>query len=64
MFTFSRKSCNDLRVNGEQTADGFYMLKNNYPVYCDMTTTPGEGWTLILTAATKGWTVEEVSGFH
>ena len=30
------------------------------PVYCDMETTPGEGYTLLVTAANDGWTMEQV----
>ena len=61
----SRSSCNDLRLHGHQSGrddykDGFYMLKNNLPVFCDMTTTPNEGWTLLVTAASSGWSKDQV----
>ena len=30
------------------------------PVYCDMRTTPGEGYTLLVTAANSGWDKNQV----
>lgn len=62
---FSRKSCNDICIHGHQKGkddykDGFYMLQNSLPVYCDMTTTPNEGWTLIVTAASHNWKIDQV----
>ncbi|XP_047127009.1 uncharacterized protein LOC101234350 [Hydra vulgaris] len=60
----SRHSCNDLRVHGlhkgQMHKDGFYMLADNQPVYCDMTTTENEGWTLIVSSASSGWTLNEI----
>ena len=43
------------------------MLQNLQTVYCDMTTTPNEGWTLIVTSADSGWSREQVllnQSFH
>ena len=62
---FSRKSCNDIKVNGLHKGktnykDNFYMLQGNQPVYCDMETTKNEGWTLLVTSASNGWKGEEV----
>lgn len=61
----SRKSCNDIKVSGLHKGktdykDGFYMLDNLLPVYCDMETTPNEGWTLLVSSINNGWTGEQV----
>ncbi|XP_047135033.1 uncharacterized protein LOC100209306 isoform X2 [Hydra vulgaris] len=60
----SRYSCNDLRVrglvNGQLYKDGFYMLAENQPAYCDMTSTLNEAWTLLVTSASGGWTSDQV----
>ncbi|XP_057304821.1 uncharacterized protein LOC130641845 isoform X1 [Hydractinia symbiolongicarpus] len=60
----SRKSCNDLKIHGYHKGktdykDGFYMLKGSQPVYCDMTTDKNEGWTLLVTASSNGWSFEQ-----
>ena len=41
--------------------DGFYMLRDNMHVYCDMETTPREGWTLLVASNNNGWNAEQVS---
>nr|XP_047135037.1 uncharacterized protein LOC100199215 isoform X2 [Hydra vulgaris] len=60
----SRYSCNDLRVrglvNGQLYKDGLYMLANNQPAYCDMTSTLNEAWTLLVTSVSNGWTSDQV----
>nr|XP_047134262.1 uncharacterized protein LOC100206071 [Hydra vulgaris] len=60
----SRYSCNDLKVrgvvNGQIYSDGFYMLADNQPVYCDMTSTENEAWTLLVTSASGGWTPDQI----
>uniref|UniRef100_A0A7M6DPA1 Uncharacterized protein n=1 Tax=Clytia hemisphaerica TaxID=252671 RepID=A0A7M6DPA1_9CNID len=61
----SRSSCNDIKIRGyhkEKTdyKDGFYMLKDNLNVYCDMETTPKEGWTLLVSSNNNGWSGDQV----
>ncbi|XP_065647462.1 uncharacterized protein LOC100205261 isoform X2 [Hydra vulgaris] len=60
----SRYSCNDLRVrglvNGQLYKDGLYMLADNQPAYCDMTSTLNEAWTLLVTSVSGGWTSDQV----
>lgn len=36
------------------------MLKGLQIVYCDMSTTPNEGWTLLMTSARGGWSREKM----
>ena len=68
-FYISRRSCNEIVVHGWHAAkktykSGFYMIHDasglRRPVYCDMETTPGEGYTLLVTAANSGWKAEQV----
>eukprot|EP00111_Clytia_hemisphaerica_P010409 TCONS_00030414-protein len=61
----SRKSCNDIKIRGFHKGktdykDGFYMLKDNLNIYCDMETTPNEGWTLLVASNNKGWSAQQV----
>ena len=37
------------------------MLRDNMNVYCDMETTPREGWTLLVASNNNGWNAEQVS---
>ena len=37
------------------------MLQNSTSVYCDMETTANEGWTLLVTSVSNGWTGNQVS---
>ena len=65
-FYFSRQSCNDIKIHGYHKGkldyeDGYYRIKDSQIVYCDMTTTPNEGWTLVLTSKTSGWNIDQVS---
>ena len=65
VLPFSRQSCNNIKVDGLHKGktdykDGFYMLQNSQTVYCDMTSTRNEGWTLLVTSADSGWTREQV----
>ena len=36
------------------------MMQKFQAMYCDMTITPNEGWTLLVTAANNKWTLEQV----
>jgi len=61
----SRKSCNDIAIHGYHKSvsdykDGYYMLQNLQLVYCDMEYSPKEGWTLLVTSTSNGWTRETV----
>ena len=50
-----------LHNKGDTTyKDGFYLLQNSLSVYCDMETTPNEGWTLLVTSASNGWKGNQV----
>ena len=65
VFHFSRHSCNDLKIHGYHKGktdykDGFYMLSGLQPVYCDMTSDKNEGWTLLVTSASNGWSSAQV----
>ena len=70
MFTkTSRASCNDIKIRGYHKGkadykDGFYMLRDNMNVYCDMETTLHEGWTLLVASNNNGWSAEQVRFFH
>ena len=37
------------------------MLKDSLNVYCDMETTPKEGWTLLVSSNTNGWKGNQVT---
>ena len=69
-FYISRRSCNEIVVHGWHAAkktytSGFYLTHgengSRRPVYCDMETTPGEGYTLLVAASNYGWTESQVS---
>ena len=36
------------------------MLRGNMNVYCDMETTPNEGWTLLVASNSNGWSADQV----
>lgn len=65
---YSRRSCNDIKIHGYHKGklnykDGYYRIQNSQIVYCDMTSNPKEGWTLLLTSKTNGWTINQVDYF-